>query len=168
MGWWILFGLIALGLNIYWLWEGEYGWVGMFLATIGMQILAFIIALIPCVICGAILTCDVPLSETRETTAIYALADNRTTSGSFFLGIGSVDEDVRYYYVEATDLGKHVESVPATNSYIIESDSPSITVVTYGWESNGWDWLGFCLADPNYIFAVPAGSVTEDYNIDLQ
>ena len=168
MGWWILFGLIALGLNIYWLWEGEYGWVGMFFATIGMQIVAFIAMLIMGIICGAILTFNVPLAETRETSPVYALADNQMTSGSFFLGIGSVDEDIRYYYVEETPLGKHVDSVAANNSYIVDSNTPTLTVVTYNWESKGWDWLGFCLADPNYIFAVPAGSVTEDYNIDLQ
>ena len=168
MGWWILFGLIALGLNIYWLWEGEYGWVGMFFATIGMQIAAFVLAIIPIVICGVIMEGSVPVSETLETTPIYALADNRTTSGSFFLGIGSVDEDVEYYYVEQTELGKHVSSVPAEHSYIVESDTPTLTTVGYQWANNGWNWLGVCLIDNNYIFSVPAESVTEDYNVDMK
>lgn len=168
MGWWILFGLIALGLCIYWLWEGEYGWVGMFFATIGMQIAAFVLAVIPILICGAIMADNIPISETRETISIYALADNRSTSGNFFLGIGSVDDDVKYYYVEQTELGKHVSSVPADNAYITESDTPTLTTVGYHWANSGWNWLGVCLIDNNYIFAVPAGSVTEDYTVDLQ
>lgn len=168
MGWWILFGLIALGVSIYMWWDGEFGFFGFILATLAFQFLAFIAVIITNIVCGAIMSATVPLSETRETTAIYALADNRTTSGSFFLGIGSVDEDVKYYYVEKTSLGKHVSSVPAEQAYIIDSETPSLTVVTYDWEKKGWDWLGFCLVDQSYIFAVPAGSISEDYSIDLQ
>ena len=168
MGWWILFGLIALGLCIFWLVTDEFGWFGFIGAFIGMQFIAFVAMLLVCLMSGAIMTATVPLKEARVEKPIYALADNNAISGSFFLGSGYVDEDLQYYYVEDTGLGKHVTSVTAERSYIVDSNIPTLTVVFYDWENKAYDWLGMCLKKNDYIFAIPAGSIISNYSIDLQ
>lgn len=133
--------------------------------TLGLLIGASIMAL-----------CSIPANlfadttyETVDSFEISALNDNVSTHGKFFLGTGSMKEEMRYYFIEDTESGKHINSIPAKNAYIHESNSetPRMEKQKSVWVSDWINW--FCIKpdDIQYHIYIPENSVTTDFNIDL-
>lgn len=137
----------------------------------------------PCALIGLIIAmianiiCTVPVCifckhdyQTVNTTEIYALNDNIGAQGKFFLGSGHVNGDAYYYYIEETDVGKHIASIPANNAYICESNSetPRIEMQQMCWEKSWVKWILITnWFETRYMIYIPENSVTTDFNVDL-
>jgi len=104
-----------------------------------------------------------------SSTPIVALKDNQITDGHFFLGCGTVDEDLRYYYAENSSRGYRIKSVDVDNCYILyDDDNPRV---------ERYDAVAF-KKKRHYIYAmpygyyynlyIPHGSIKTEFKVDLE
>jgi hypothetical protein len=111
---------------------------------------------------------DVYIDEIEDTD-IYALQDNITTEGSFFLGSGHIDDELKYFYVKETDIGYTVCNVDADQSYIRYTDDRChIEKQTCAFTNEFVNWIAFPFNDTRYIFHIPDGSIMNNYVVDLK
>lgn len=107
-------------------------------------------------------------------TSIVSLNDGSLTSGSFFLGSGSLDQRTMYFYYEGSEDTYRLKRVPTDDATIKtdENDHPYITKIvatTCGTYRDGssrcdkiYDW-----SHATYVFHVPKGTITKDnFNLD--
>jgi len=101
---------------------------------------------------------------------LVALDNNISTSGTFFLGSGSLKGKKRYYYLVNTSKGVHSRSVDASDTYIVEYDSlSSPKIVFHEFEEKARLWYlpnqkvtdG---VDNYYRIHIPEGSIKHQYN----
>ena len=69
----------------------------------------------------SILVC-LPKETIVYNTEIYALQDNSSVKGSFFLGSGNVDGTMKYCYLATNEDGVTMNTIDANSVIIIESD----------------------------------------------
>lgn len=117
--------------------------------------------------------CLLPTTDTFEKREIYALNDSSKLEGKKYLFSGYVEENLVYRYVEATDKGKHVEEVNMDCGYIKDIDSDSCPYVEIHSLKFKHKWYYLFFMDWNVfegysVFYVPEGTVTNEYNIDLE
>ena len=105
---------------------------------------------------------------------LVALNDDADTSvsGLFFLGTGSVssDEDLEYVFIYETEKGMTVGERKARNvyiQYIAEGETPRLVHYIETYDSGFWDWL-LGNKDGWDVFYIPEGSITSDFEIDLE
>ena len=134
-------------------------------------ILGFVAGLIFGLAGSAIATenAETKISHT-ETVEIYALTDTTSAKGRNFLYSGYVNGKLVYRYVIETEKGKQVKELDSKNAYIIEDDTeqPRIEIHEKTYEN---DWLNkffFIFSNKEYIIYIPEGSITTEYNIDLE
>ena len=102
-----------------------------------------------------------------EDVEIHALQDNVTTEGNFFLGSGHIDKELKYFYVEETDLGYTVSNVDADDAYIrYTNDRCRLERQTYEF-NNPWVYLVAIPLGERYVFYIPEGSIINNYSVDL-
>lgn len=113
-----------------------------------------------------------PYNEVVTTQQICALNDSSKIEGQKFLFSGYIGEDLVYRYVVDSPKGKHIEECKVDNSYIkdIESDSPYVEYHNFEFKHE-WYWL-FAMdwksSNGYAVFYVPKGTITNEYNVDLQ
>jgi len=103
----------------------------------------------------------------QKYTAIANLSDGSGVSGSFFLGIGSVDSKPVYMYYTDKNGVFELHQLEARRAYVTYTDGRPQVVIhtdrsTNKWISvvPGWDYT--------YEFQVPRGSVRANFNLDAQ
>ena len=140
---------------------------------IGYGSLAFLMSII-CAFMVLVLSSAVAEVEAQKTyhiaedVDIYALQDNVTTEGSFFLGSGNVDGEFNYFYVEKTELGYTVKDIDADQAYIqYTSDRCHIERQTYTFDNWFVNLIAVPLSD-RYIIYIPEGSILNNYSVDLK
>lgn len=107
-----------------------------------------------------------------QTNSITALKDNSKHNGSFFLGSGNVGDDQYYFYIKETSKGKKMNKVNTDDSYIKEeSVNPYVVRYEHHYKS-GFAKILFgernLLKSDEYIFHVPKGTITTDFNVDME
>lgn len=168
MIWFIIAAIVFIIGIIYIIKEGyDIFFCSMFLFAICVA-LTLIVNLISS---GILMICDIDAEsiETEE-IAITALADNDSVSGKFFLGTGRVDEEMQYYYIEKTELGKQMKNISAENVYLVEdnNEAPRIEKYTCKWKNKSWYWIAGFALEPDYTqIYIPEGAVTTEFNVDL-
>lgn len=176
MIWFILGGIAVLGYIVYGIimfaTDKFYDWgdlfFGAFLSFCISGLVAFSSLFVVSAICTGCAEMDYKLTETIEITA---LNDNSAVSGHFYLGSGHIGEDVKYYFIEETEKGKHTNSVDADYSYIIESNNekPRIEVYSPEFKNNRvLRWFAVEMADKEYRIYIPENSITTEFSVDLQ
>ncbi len=159
----MFYHLEVKGRRFSWRWDGSELILTLFLsAVIGVAV-----ALIPSVI----FDCKPPeLSyELIETKEIYALEDNITHGGRYFLGSGVSNGDAAYFYVVEEDFGLKTKSKDTDYAYVKYTDeTPSVEYYDAEFKNPFYRWI--TLWGPYNIcrFNVPEGSVTSNINVDLQ
>lgn len=105
-----------------------------------------------------------------DTKPIYALEDNITNNGHYYLGSGTKDGDAAYFYVIEDEWGMKVESKDTDYSYIIYDNDkkPRVEIYDGEWSNPLIKALSFIGPENRYKFFVPEGSMTSNINIDLQ
>ena len=107
--------------------------------------------------------------STVENTDIYALQDNLTTEGSFFLGSGHINDELKYFYVKETDIGYTVCNVDADNTYIrYTTDRCYVERQTCTFTNDFINLIAFPFNYTRYIFHIPDGSIMNNYAVDLK
>lgn len=113
--------------------------------------------------------------DIRSTTPIVAFSPNSEIQGQFYVfGGGSIGEEKTYTYIEKTELGAQIKSMPITsNVYIVENNEvqPNITIknkqFTLPEHLRKWSWIHTWLEPEITIITIPENSITYDYNVDL-
>lgn len=113
--------------------------------------------------------------DIRSTTPIIAFSPNSEISGKFYIfGGGSIEEQKTYTYIEKTELGAQIKSIPITSDvYIVENneEQPNVTVKVKRWKLpehlKNWSWFQVWLEPEITIITIPENSITYDYNVDL-
>lgn len=168
----IIVTIIAVGLFVWAVAhavsEGKrWGWGG----AIGILIMqTFFIGAFWFIVLCASLTMEVETGREYkvEERPLVALSTGDTVSGSFFLGIGSVDGEATIRWTERTESGSVVlKEIPADRAEVFEDGSENPTVERWG---SCATWVSFPgleegdVCSPNHtIFRVPAGSVLSNY-----
>lgn len=117
--------------------------------------------------------CFLPTTDTFERKEIYALNDSSKLEGQKYLFSGYIEENLVYRYVEETNRGKHVEEVDMDCGYIkdIDSDSSPYVEIYSSKFKHKWYFLFFMdwnVSQGYSVFYVPEGTVTNEYDVDLQ
>ena len=169
MIWWLVGIGAVIGLIIAFF-EGD----DCFLGTFCGALIGLIAALILFVVLSAAVY-DAPGTVNESYSyELVALNDDADTSisGLFFLGTGSVssDEDLEYVFIYETEKGMTVGERKARSvyiQYIAEGETPRLVHYVETYDSGFWDWL---LGDKDSwdVFYIPEGSITSDFEIDLE
>lgn len=169
MLWFIIGLLITIGIVIYWIVDDLFGWFG----AIGMGFLVLLLATGSAVLLtigSSIIaeTCADKTYSLAEDIDIYALQDNLTTEGSFFLGSGHINDELKYFYVEQTEFGYTVNNVDADNTYIqYTTDRCHLERHTYTFDNWFVNLIAVPLTD-RYVIYIPEGSIINNYSVDLK
>lgn len=145
--------------------DGEAILMGILTGTIGALIGLFV-----WLIGYAAITPTEPV--VTDTVPIYAMSDTMGVEGSFFLGSGNIDSEMKYVYAQETEKGITIKTVDADNAYIKyidEGEDPYIEKIEYHHESGFVEWLfsPAVLYHETFIY-VPEGTVKNVYNVDLE
>lgn len=165
MLWVIIWLLVVIGFTIYTIRDRWLDWGDVTFALLAGFMIVVMVTLFSSAICDEV--CD-KTWYTSSDVEIYALQDNITTEGRFFLGTGQVDGNLKYFYVEDTEFGYTVRDVDADNTYIKNTDG-KCHLETQSYEFD--NWFVRLIAMPmreRRIFYIPEGSILQNYNIDLQ
>lgn len=168
MIWFIIGLIITIVCTVIAFSEGGFkGCVGVFFMT---GLMFFMLSLLLCAFIGVIMECwTTPKETVVNSIDLIALQDNSSAYGSFFLGCGTVEEEQYYYYIVQEKLGMKEEKVEADNAYIQYSkDAPHIDVINRTFSKEWYNWFAFPTWDNCYIFYIPEGSVTTQFNVDLK
>lgn len=172
----MIFVILGILLTGYFCWKEfmwgykSFGdWVGYiamtFLGGLCGVAISLLASLVIC--CSPSVNVDYTLVDTKP---IYALEDNITNNGYYYLGSGTKDGDAAYFYVVEDDWGMKVESKDTDYSYIIydNDEEPHVEIYDGEWSNPLIKALGFIGPENRYKFFVPEGSMTSNINIDLQ
>ena len=167
---WIIIGFIVSIVIIIYICCDEYNDFGekIFLsfATLLVSALFTFIVLLGA---SAIISCDEPNYNMVSDTKIVALKDNQNISGNFYIFGGYVNEDLYYYYATETEFGYKTEKVSSANAYIKYTDGET-HIERYEGEfasKKAYVW-GFPMYVDKYIIYCPDGTVTNEFNVDLE
>jgi len=145
------------------------------LQKIGYGILGAFIGLLLGGVLMMMVSLMVPDGSTEEyvhhTTKLVAFADNMNTTGSFFLGCGTVEEEMRFHFYYKGKLGAEYGWINTNNTYIIEESTGKPRIETYYKrlnEGSSWIWWTTINKKTKRIIYVPEGSIKQNYNLDLK
>lgn len=168
---WFIIGLIAAVVTIVCICRDEWNDLG---EKIGYSILAiftsFVLSVIVLILASAIISCGAEFEYVKVSdTKIVALKDNQNVNGSFYIMGGYVDEDLYYYYATETEFGYKTEKISADNAYIKYTDGETHIERYMGRFANAnTNIWAFPWCDDRYIIYCPDGTVTNEFNIDLE
>jgi hypothetical protein len=116
-----------------------------------------------------------PCWETKQHIArIHSIGLSATSSGSFFLGSGTIDDSVHYYYyVRQSNGSLKLKDVSADESEIVRNDNHPPCIVTFE-ERNINKFHKFvywpCAGEWNTTLiqiVVPTNAITKTYNVGV-
>ena len=168
---WLIIGfVIAVAIIIYIFCDRWNDWCDKFFYSFVTLLLAFCFSLIVLLGASKITTCCAEIDyNVVSDTKIIALKDNQNVNGSFYILGGYVDEDPYYYYATETEFGYKTEKMKADNAYIKYTDNePHIERYVGDFANEGTYFWGFPMCDDRYIIYVPEGTVTNEFNVDLE
>ena len=101
-----------------------------------------------------------------ETEYIYSLKDSSSVDGNFFLGSGSVNDDLEYrYFIKSDDNSLIYGSISADKVQIKFDDLPRIE--KYKNVSKYSDWVIVPSCEKKDTLFIPKNSVIQDISVDL-
>lgn len=108
-----------------------------------------------------------PKTMTYENIDIVALKDNSSISGSFFLGTGTVDGEMKYAYYLKDGNGFKLESIDSDDVKIVYGNHPHIKKES-GCKSS-WEWITPCIYNGDVVeIIVPEGSIMNNFKLDAE
>lgn len=148
-------------------WSGIFGKLAEII--VAYLIMSFGWLLVTLIVSGVV-SCFAELDyEYVSDTKIIALKDNLSTSGRFYITSGHVDEDLYYYYAVDTELGYKTEKVKADNTYVKYSNVTPHIEEYHPKFVNNWVYIfAFPVCDYQYVIYCPEGTMTTEFNIDLE
>lgn len=155
----IIIGLVRTHFYDFWTESADYIISFMFSGIVGL-VLAFGIGLfIP------------KMTFTHQQIELAAMQDGIQTSGQFFLGSGSVDEETYYLFYAKTGETSYVMDKRTTNTSTIfedEEHEPYLTDYDQVFRTDLWLWIALPTLSRRSEFHIPKGSVLQNFRLDLQ
>lgn len=140
--------------------------VGALVLSVLIYLVIMIIGLCASGLIGESLSANYTLSSSAP---IVALKDNKITEGNFFLGCGSIDGDLRYYYAEDSSSGYKVKGVDIDKCYILfDDDHPRIERYDVAAFNKKRHYIYAIPYGYYYKLYVPHGSITTEFKVDLE
>lgn len=124
---------------------------------------------------GIIIALAIPskMETVIDTYYLEALQDNNNVSGSFFLGSGSINGEIKYVFYYETDGGYRMEQL-SYDKTLIKYTNETPKVEFYRQEQTDAFINKFsvrvrgCGCDSKNIIYVPKGTIKQNYNLDAQ
>lgn len=141
---------------------------------IGLSILtflvSFVISLLVFLLASLIISSAADIEYDKASDKkIVALKDNQNVSGNFYIMGGYVDEGLYYYYATETEFGYKTEKVSAENAYIKYTDGEThIEIYSGHFVNESVNLWAAPMCNDRYIIYCPEGTVTNEFNIDLE
>lgn len=160
---WIIITIVAIVYGFINGWDiGEKIFLGITYGIIG-SLFGLLIFYIGSVACFQ----PVEKAKLTDTKEIYALADNSYLSGHGGFIYVTVTEEDKYSYMIVNEDGSYSkESVESENVRIKEIDDETPVLQEYTYESKNKFWSAW--TEEYYVFVVPKGTVTHEFNVDLE
>ena len=135
-----------------------------------IALLALVISFLASLVLGAFFAAADMKVLTRQEQKLYALSDGNEIEGSFFLGSGSIDDNMKYVYiVEIEDKGYKMKTLGVNHAYINYTDeTPTLVTISYVFDNNILNFFAVPFESHEYIFNIPEGSITNSYIIDME
>ena len=164
--------LLCLGIYIYYAYDNGFWCFGeaalSFLLVLLGWLFSFLIVLGVSTMTTYCVADENKSYEIESSHNIVALKDNPDVTGSFFLFSGYEEEELYYYYAEETELGIKTKKVNADDVYIIYDNEPRIEEYYAKKFKHWWHYIYAFPSDYYYKIYVPDGTVTTDFEIDLE
>lgn len=170
MIWFIIGFIVWVAITIYFIYDSWYGWGEKIGGSILVFFVSLLISLMVWFVASAITSCCAEIEYNMVSdTKIIALKDNQNVSGNFYIMGGYVDEDLYYYYATETEFGYKTEKIKADNAYIKYTNGEThieryqaefVNAISY--------FFGVPICDDRYIVYCPDGTVTNEFNVDLE
>jgi len=113
-----------------------------------------------------------PTETITYNTDIYALRDNTSVTGSFFLGSGNVDSTMKYYYLTKSENGVTMNNINASSVIIVESfDKPHLEIQKTRIIDGFWkNQVAFNDIEPiiKTKIYIPKDSIEYGFSVDLK
>jgi hypothetical protein len=143
-----------------WLWFGFFGAViGVLLGVLFSLILMLFVS-------------GLPADRVKvDTEQVYALQDGDSATGSFFFGSGYVNGEMRYTYMAKEDGGLRMKQLDADGILIKEGTEPRVEKYTQKYTNSSVRfWFGDYPSNSEYEYVIyaPAGTVKQQFNVDLK
>lgn len=113
--------------------------------------------------------------EKESSIEITSIEDNVASEGDFFLGSGSIEGKLKYFYTTKDEQGGYkVDSIPSSNTtiYMDIKDNENSRIETWKGEPKSGilnSIIGSLKGNPSeYRVHIPKGSLKENYNVDLK
>ncbi len=108
-----------------------------------------------------------------DTYLLETLQDNNSVSGSFFLGSGYINGEMKYVFYYETDGGYRMKQLKYYNVLIkYTSETPKVEtyrkVQTDAFINKFSVYMGDCGCNNKNIIYVPKGTIKQNYNLDAQ
>lgn len=168
---WIILGIV-IGLITAWIFASDaYGPIEAVFVFVFVGGAAVLLASIVTISIGSIIGVFLPQEPIFEKRyELVALQDSTSVNGHFFLGTGSVDEVMKYYFYRKEGSGFRSDSADANNAVIFE-DSPSTPYADFympAFKHKVSGWIAIPWKDRPTEFHVPSGSILQNYTLDLK
>lgn len=128
-------------------------------------------------IVGAVIAFALP-GETRfkkDTYAIESMQDGSNISGHFFLGSGSIGEEMKYtFYYQTKNGGYKMKQVNHEDAEIFYSSAaPKAIYLTKEYTDSWVNWFALergiaCGCSGKWEIYIPEGSIKHEYNLDAE
>lgn len=107
-------------------------------------------------------------AEPSDRYELVALRDNIGMSGSFFLGTGSIDQEITYFFYRKEGTGFKADKV--SNAVIFEDEETQPYVQKYDSEfkNSFWDIFVFPMKEYPTEIHIPKGSILQNYTLNLK
>ena len=168
---WFIIGLIGAVVAIVCIWCDEWNDLGEKIGySIGALFMSFVLSTLVLLLASVIISCNTEIEYNKASdTKIVALKDNQNVNGSFYIMGGYVDKDLYYYYATETELGYKTEKISAENAYIKYTDGEThIERYSGKFANESTNLWAFPMCKDRYIIYCPEGTVTNEFNVDLE
>lgn len=136
------------------------------LLSLALGCVAFVLS----ISCAGVIGNNIPKVYTLQSSSqITALKDNQNLYGHSFLGTGSVNSEMRYYYAVDTAQGYTVRDVKVSDSYLLfDDDNPRIESYQARKFKNKLHYIYAYPYGHFYKIYIPNGSLSSEYEVDLE
>lgn len=162
----IIGGLISIAVFIYLIITADRDFISIILDII-LCLIIFASCSVATAAIGSVFSEEEYLYQ-ETSMPIVSLEDNMKQQGKFFLGSGTVNNELHYYFVLKTEHGFKVKNVSAEETEVRYDSQPHIVIK----QATGFKhWYNYIWAIPiktQSTIYVPEGTIINNYNIDLQ
>lgn len=168
---WLIIGLIVAVAIIVCICLDSWNDLGEKIGYSIITLLAsFLISVLVLFFASMFISCGAEIEYNKVSdTKIIALKDNQNVNGSFYIMAGYVNKDLYYYYTTETEFGYKTEKIRADNAYIKYTDGETHIERYEGEFANeGTNLWAFPMCSDRYIIYCPDGTVTNEFDVDLE